>query len=33
MSVVPDRHIPGTINIPYDDKFVTWAGWLLDFEP
>ncbi|HFK2930883.1 TPA: MBL fold metallo-hydrolase [Clostridioides difficile] len=27
-----DRHIPGTINIPYDDKFVTWAGWLLDFD-
>ncbi len=25
-------HLPGTINIPYDDKFVTWAGWLLDFD-
>lgn len=23
------RHIPGTINIPFDDSFVTWAGWLL----
>ncbi|WP_026830664.1 MBL fold metallo-hydrolase [Exiguobacterium antarcticum] len=25
-------HIPGTINIPYNSKFVTWAGWLLDFD-
>jgi hydroxyacylglutathione hydrolase len=25
-------HIPGTINIPYDPAFITWAGWLLDYE-
>jgi len=25
-------HVPGTINIPYNSKFVTWAGWLLDFD-
>jgi hydroxyacylglutathione hydrolase len=23
-------HIPGTINIPLDGSFTTWAGWLLD---
>jgi hydroxyacylglutathione hydrolase len=22
-------HVPGTLNIPLDDGFVTWAGWLL----
>ena len=27
-----DGHLPGTINIPYDGKFVTWAGWLLEFD-
>lgn len=25
-------HAPGTLNIPYNSKFVTWAGWLLDFD-
>lgn len=25
-------HVPGTLNIPYNSKFVTWAGWLLDFD-
>ena len=25
-------HIPGTINIPDDSSFITWAGWLLDYE-
>jgi hydroxyacylglutathione hydrolase len=25
-------HVPGTINIPYDGSFVSWAGWLLDYE-
>lgn len=25
-------HVPGTINIPYNAKFVTWAGWLLNFD-
>jgi hydroxyacylglutathione hydrolase len=22
-------HIPGTINIPFNSSFVTWAGWLV----
>lgn len=25
-------HIPGTINIPLDDGFLTWAGWLLPYD-
>ncbi len=25
-------HIPGTINIPWDASFTTWAGWLLPYE-
>ncbi|MCC6167291.1 MAG: MBL fold metallo-hydrolase [Caldilineaceae bacterium] len=25
-------HIPGTINIPFDGSFVTWAGWLLPYD-
>jgi hydroxyacylglutathione hydrolase len=25
-------HIPGSINIPYDSSFLTWAGWLLDYS-
>lgn len=25
-------HIPGTINIPLDDGFLNWAGWLLPYE-
>jgi hydroxyacylglutathione hydrolase len=25
-------HIPGTINLPFDSSFITWAGWLLDYE-
>ncbi len=25
-------HIPGTINIPLDQAFTNWAGWLLDYE-
>lgn len=25
-------HIPGTFNIPYDNSFTNWAGWLLDYE-
>ncbi len=24
-------HIPGSINIPVGDAFVTWAGWLLSY--
>lgn len=26
------RHIPGTINIPLDQSFTNWAGWLLDYN-
>lgn len=25
-------HIPGTINIPYNKSFTTWAGWLLPYD-
>ncbi len=25
-------HIPGTINIPLDQSFTTWAGWLLPYD-
>ena len=25
-------HIPGTINIPHDNSFPNWAGWILDYE-
>lgn len=40
MSVVDIRaaddfavgHIPGTINIPEDNSFTNWAGWLLGYE-
>ena len=27
-----DRHIPGTINIPLNRSFNTWAGWLIPFD-
>jgi hydroxyacylglutathione hydrolase len=26
------RHVPGTINIPWDRSFTTWAGWLLPYD-
>ncbi|MCB0211181.1 MAG: MBL fold metallo-hydrolase [Anaerolineae bacterium] len=26
------RHISGTLNIPLDQSFTNWAGWLLDYE-
>lgn len=26
------KHIRGTINIPYNKSFVTWAGWLIDYN-
>jgi hydroxyacylglutathione hydrolase len=26
------RHIAGTINIPFDGSFTTWAGWLLPYD-
>ncbi|MDQ7029637.1 MAG: rhodanese-like domain-containing protein [Ardenticatenia bacterium] len=25
-------HIPGTINIPFDSSFTTWAGWFLPYD-
>lgn len=25
-------HVPGTINIPADRSFATWAGWLLPYD-
>lgn len=25
-------HVPGTLNIPLDGSFVTWAGWLLPYD-
>lgn len=26
------RHIPGTINIPLNRSFTTWAGWLIPYD-
>ncbi len=26
------RHVPGTINIPLDKSFSTWAGWLVPYD-
>ncbi|RST73144.1 MBL fold metallo-hydrolase [Siminovitchia acidinfaciens] len=25
-------HIPGTVNIPFNQSFVKWAGWLVDYD-
>lgn len=25
-------HIPGTLNIPYSNSYLTWAGWLLPYD-
>src|SRR5690606_32283272 len=25
-------HLPGTINIPLDRSFTTWAGWLIPYD-
>ncbi len=27
-----DGHMPGTINIPFNSSFVTWAGWLVQAD-
>lgn len=27
-----DAHLPGTLNIAYNKSFITWAGWLLDYD-
>ncbi len=26
------RHVPGTLNIPFDRSFATWAGWLIPYD-
>lgn len=31
-DVYAASHIPGTLNIPLDDGFVGWAGWLLPYD-
>lgn len=31
-DVAADRFIPGTLNIPLNKSFVSWAGWLVDYE-
>lgn len=31
-SAFAQAHLPGTINIPHNGDFTTWAGWLLDYE-
>lgn len=31
-SVFAAAHIPGTINIPHNNDFTTWAGWLLAYD-
>ena len=25
-------HVPGTLNLPLNDSFVTWAGWLVPYD-
>lgn len=25
-------HLPGTVNIPHDNSFTNWAGWLLNYD-
>lgn len=27
-----ERHVRGTINIPFNKSFVTWAGWLVPYD-
>ncbi|WP_203363423.1 MBL fold metallo-hydrolase [Bacillus sp. REN10] len=31
-SEFAERHIPGTINIPFNKSFTNWAGWLVNYE-
>ncbi|WP_078411184.1 MBL fold metallo-hydrolase [Priestia abyssalis] len=31
-KIFAKKHIAGTINIPYNKSFVTWVGWLLDYN-
>lgn len=27
-----ERHLPGSINIPFNQSFPNWAGWLLEYD-
>ena len=29
---LPAGHVPGTLNIPLNGSFVTWAGWLVPYD-
>ncbi len=31
-SAFAKSHLAGVLNIPYNKSFVTWAGWLLDYD-
>jgi len=31
-AVYAAGHVPGTINIPLDRRFTTWAGWLIPYD-
>lgn len=31
-SAFAKSHLAGVLNIPYHKSFVTWAGWLLDYD-
>ncbi|PAQ15325.1 MBL fold metallo-hydrolase [Bacillaceae bacterium SAOS 7] len=31
-SEFAERHIAGTINIPFNKSFTNWAGWLVNYE-
>lgn len=31
-DVYAAQHLPGTLNIPFNRQFVTWAGWLLPYD-
>lgn len=26
------RHVPGTLNIPFNRSFITWAGWFIPYD-
>ncbi len=31
-SAFAEEHVPGTLNIPMNASFTTWAGWLLPYD-
>jgi len=31
-AIFRTAHLPGTINIAYNKSFITWAGWLVDYD-